>query len=137
MSGSSARMSSPSTARYPRALAPTSDTRSCTCESPVIGAPGPGSFTNVTRRILVSRRPPKELQLDLVGISKREHRIVRVRRLFHAGVRDSEFIQAVGPFVECRPTGNDELKVIQTGADLGKRLAGVGRMPDEADHQPA
>ena len=38
MSGSSAKGTRPSTALYHLALAPTSETSSCTCESPVMGA---------------------------------------------------------------------------------------------------
>src|ERR1039458_9373979 len=54
MSGSSAKGTRPRAMRYHRALASTSDTRSCTCESPVIGAPSPGSMADVTLRILTN-----------------------------------------------------------------------------------
>src|SRR5208283_3982492 len=60
MSGFSAKGTRPRAVLYHRALASTSDTRSCTCESPVIGAPSPGSMADVTLRILTNgpiRRP--------------------------------------------------------------------------------
>src|ERR1700689_1050570 len=69
MSGSSAKGARPRTALYHFALAPTSETRSCTCDSPVMGALSPASSTEVTRRSLVRRRWSKLRQVG--GTSRR------------------------------------------------------------------
>jgi hypothetical protein len=86
---------------------------------------------------LCRRRPPEELELDVVWITESEHRVVRVGQPLYSGVRDAELVEPSRPLVQIVAAFDEELKVIQSGSKLAERLAGVVGVTDEAEHKSA
>jgi hypothetical protein len=74
-------------------------------------------------RVVLTRRSPEELELDVVRITERDHRVRGVIEPLDPGVSNAKLIESHRPFVEVLAALNQELDVVEPGVRLVERVS--------------